>query len=119
VLRLANGDFKKFSPSAMKAMREADTLYISPITEWEISLKWRDGGIELPMPPRELMHKLIDAYSLAIVPLSDEVMFRSTELPDIHRDPADRFIIATAMLGNLTVITTDRRFAQYGIPVIA
>ncbi len=103
----------------MKAMREADIIYVSPISEWEIALKWRDGGIELPMSPREMIRQLVDAYSLTVMPLSDEVMFKSTELPDIHRDPADRFIIATAILGNLTVITTDRRFAQYGISILS
>jgi len=44
---------------------------------------------------------------------------RATELPEVHRDPADRFIIATAILGNLPVVTTDRRFRDYGIQVIA
>ena len=119
VLRLANGEFRKFSASAMKAMREADVLYVSPISEWEIALKWRDGGIELPMPPRDLMRTLVDSYSLSLIPLSEEVMFKATELPEVHRDPADRFIIATALLGNLTVVTTDRRFREYGVRVIS
>ena len=119
VLRLANGEFGKFSRSAMNAMREADVLYVSPISEWEISLKWKQGGIELPLEPRMLMRKVIDAYSLSLIPLSEEVMFRATELPDIHKDPADRFIIATAMLGNMVVVTTDRRFPQYGVSVVS
>ena len=119
VLRLANGEFDKFSRSAMNAMREADVLYVSPISEWEISLKWKQGGIELPLEPRMLMRKVIDAYSLSLIPLSEEVMFRATELPDIHKDPADRFIIATAMLGNMVVVTTDRRFPQYGVSVVS
>ena len=119
VLRLANGEFGKFSRSAMNAMREADMLYVSPISEWEISLKWKQGGIELPLEPRMLMRKVIDAYSLSLIPLSEEVMFRATELPDIHKDPADRFIIATAVLGNMVVVTTDRRFPQYGVTVVS
>ena len=119
VLRLANGEFGKFSRSAMNAMREADMLYVSPISEWEISLKWKQGGIELPLEPRMLMRKVIDAYSLSLIPLSEEVMFRATELPDIHKDPADRFIIATAVLGNMVVVTTDRRFPQYGVSVVS
>ena len=118
VLMLANGDFKKFSTSTMKALRDAETLYVSPISEWEISLKWRDGGIELPLEPHELMRKLTEAYALTLVPLSEEVMFRSTELPYVHRDPADRFIIATALIRNLPVVTSDRRFPQYGVTVI-
>ena len=119
VLRLANGEFGKFSRSAMNAMREADVLYVSPISEWEISLKWKQGGIELPLEPRMLMRKVIDAYSLSLVPLSEEVMFKATELPEIHKDPADRFIIATAVLGNMVVVTTDRRFPQYGVSVVS
>ena len=61
VLRLANGEFGKFTSSAMKAMREAYMLYVSPISEWEISLKWKQGGIELPLEPRALMQKLMNA----------------------------------------------------------
>lgn len=116
---LANGEFGKFSRSAMKTMREADMLYVSSISEWEISLKWKQGGIDLPVEPRALMHELMSAYSLALIPLSEEVMFKATELPDIHRDPADRFVIATAILGNMVVVTTDRRFPQYGVSVIS
>ena len=119
ILRLANGEFRKFSRSAMAALRNADALYVSPISEWEISLKWRDGGIELPLEPRELMRQLTEAYSLSLIPLSEEVMIRSTELPNLHRDPADRFIIATALMRSLPVVTTDRRFSQYGVTVIS
>ena len=119
ILRLAHGEFRKFSRSAMAALRNADALYVSPMSEWEISLKWRDGGIELPLEPRELMRQLTEAYSLSLIPLSEEVMFRSTELPNLHRDPADRFIIATALMRSLPVVTTDRRFSQYGVTVIS
>ena len=65
------------------------------------------------------VRKLMNAYSLSLVPLSEEVLFRATELPDIHRNPADRFIIATAMLGNMVVVTTDHRFPQYGVSVVS
>ena len=42
----------------------------------------------------------------------------AVELPNIHRDPADRFIIATALIGNIPVVTADRRFAQYGVETL-
>ena len=119
VLWLANGEMDRFSSAAIKALREADALHISLMTEWEIALKWRDGGIDLPMPPRELMEKFREHFGVSILPLSEEIMFRATELPKIHKDPADRFIIATAMLGNMVVVTTDRRFPQYGVSVIS
>ena len=119
VLWLANGEMDRFSSGAVKALREADALHISPMTEWEIALKWRDGGIDLPMPPRELMERFRTHFGISIAPLSEEVMFRATELPQIHRDPADRFIIATALISNMTVVTDDRRFPEYGVAVVA
>lgn len=48
-----------------------------------------------------------------------EVMSKSIDLPLFHRDPADRFIIATALLNNLVVVTTDHRFGQYGVEVLS
>ena len=50
--------------------------------------------------------------------LNNDVMLRASALPEIHKDPADRFIIATAFLNNCTVVTSDRRFAEYGVDTI-
>ena len=36
----------------------------------------------------------------------------------VHKDPADRFILATALVGNLPVVTADRRYPQYGVEVL-
>ena len=118
VIWLANGELSRFSSGAVRALRETDALYVSPISEWEIAVKWRDGDIYLPMPPRELMEGFLEHFDVLISPLSDEVMFRSTELPQIHKDPADRFIIATALVSNMAVVTADRRFPEYGVSVI-
>jgi len=45
-------------------------------------------------------------------------MLRSSALPEIHKDPADRFIIATALHNDCVVVTGDRRFAEYGVETI-
>ena len=118
VLWLANGEMGRFSLGAVKALRAADALQISPMTEWEIALKWRDGGIDLPMPPRALMERFRAHFGVSVAPLSEEVMFRAAELPQIHKDPADRFIIATALVSNMTIVTADRRFPEYGVSVV-
>ena len=44
---------------------------------------------------------------------------RSTQLPKYHQDPADRTIIQTALENDLTIVTHDHRFAQYGVKVIS
>jgi PIN domain nuclease of toxin-antitoxin system len=119
VIWLANGATDRFSPATLAKLREVDFLNVSPITEWEITYKWRNGGIVLPVSPREMMATFKTAYHVQTSPLSDEVMFRAAELPLHHRDPADRFIIATALAGKMPIATADSRFAQYGVEILA
>ena len=42
-------------------------------------------------------------------------MIRAAQLPDFHKDPADRIIIATALTYDLTIVTGDGKFPQYGV----
>ncbi|MFP4378684.1 MAG: PIN domain-containing protein [Spirochaetales bacterium] len=49
--------------------------------------------------------------------LEPETFFAAVALPPIHKDPADRFIIATAVLQKAPVATTDERFADYGVSI--
>ena len=58
-------------------------------------------------------------YGMKELPLDNAVMLRASSLPEIHKDPADRFIIATAFLNDCVVATGDRRFPEYGVEVIA
>ncbi len=47
--------------------------------------------------------------------LGNAIMLHASALPEIHKDPADRFIIATALLNGCVVVTGDRRFPEYGV----
>ena len=51
------------------------------------------------------------------LPVNNSISLRASALPEIYEDPADRFIIATALLNDLTV-TGDRRFSEYGVETI-
>jgi PIN domain nuclease of toxin-antitoxin system len=48
-----------------------------------------------------------------VLPINDAIVGASTELPALHRDPCDRFLIATAQLNDLTLATPDSRIRQY------
>jgi PIN domain nuclease of toxin-antitoxin system len=50
--------------------------------------------------------------------LTIDICLRASELPPIHGDPCDRFIIATALQQNAFVVTADKRFHQYGVEVL-
>ena len=50
---------------------------------------------------------------------SSDDMLKAAELPWLHKDPADRFIIATALANNFTVVTSDGNFPRYGVRTIS
>jgi len=52
------------------------------------------------------------------LPLSWEDCERATGLPDFHKDPMDRMLIAAALTNNLVIVTNDRMIAGYGVPTV-
>ena len=70
------------------------------------------------MRARDIFDWLVDEYSAEVMPPTLPIMETAAMLPEYHKDPADRFIIATALVNNCTLITADRRFATYGVHII-
>ena len=114
ILWLAS-DQNRFSPAVRAAIADAPLVHYSPISAWEIALKTALGHLSLPLPPREWFSRAVLHHGLEPEPLREEILFRSTELPWHHKDPADRFIIATALVDGHPVVTADPRFAEYGV----
>lgn len=111
-------DSDRLSSHARGEIDASRRVYVSAISAWEISLKAARGTLELPMPAARWFERALDVHSLTLADLSVEVLVHANELPWHHRDPADRFIIATAQLNDLTVVTDDRRFDAYGVETI-
>lgn len=109
----------KFSGEVQTRLLEAERLLYCPISAWEIAVKAGRGKLSLPLPPREWFNRVVERYGLEKVPLDEGILFRSAELPWHHRDPADRFIIATALEKGFSVVTGDGRFEAYGVEVLA
>ena len=105
----------RFSAKAREAIEQAEFLLYSPISAWEIALKSSIGNLALPLPPREWFSRVVSHHGLERIPLTESILFRSVELPWLHRDPADRIVIATALERGLAVVTGDDRFPAYGV----
>ena len=118
LLWLASGD-KKLSRAALKEINEASAVYVSAISGFEIATKAARGKLKLPGGPREWFEKIVEHHGLAILPLELNDCIAAAELPPIHNDPCDRFIIAAAKLRDLTVVTADEQFRKYGVTVIS
>ena len=77
------------------------------------------NALELPLPPAEWLGRVLDHHHLNLAALSVDIIVAANTLPWHHRDPVDRFIIATARDLGAAVVTTDRRFQLYDIDMLA
>ena len=102
-----------------KLTAQADELFISTISSFEIVLKNRLGKLGLPMAAEEWYRKAVEGYAIEEIPVNSTIVMKSASLPFIHKDPCDRIIIATALEHRMPVVTADQIIPQYpGIKVI-
>ena len=117
LLWLASGD-RALSAKARSLIENAPVVYVSPVTAWEIAVKASKGKIQLPISPREWFDSVVEMYGIDVLKLSADDMLKAAELPWLHKDPADRFIIATALKNGFAVVTADGNFGKYGVKTI-
>ena len=117
LLWLAKGE-NRLSEATTQAIQQAPIVFVSAITGWEISLKFAQRKLNLPIEPEIWFHRVIEAHSLVLAPLDVSTLCRANRLPNHHRDPADRFIISTALAENAAVVTTDSSFLLYDVRVL-
>ncbi len=87
----------------------ANELWLSPVSVWETLLLAEKGKVELNTSPRAWVEHQLDSVPMRDAPLTREVATMSRMLNLTHEDPADRFIAATAVIYDLTLVTADER----------
>ena len=90
----------------------ANELWLSPVSTWEALLLHSRGRIRLHENLREWLHRATAHFREA--PLTHEIVLAAQGLPLEHRDPADRFLAATAGVLQLTLVTADQRLLGLG-----
>ena len=94
-------------------IQEADEVYVSAVTAWEIAIKSALGKITA----RGTVADAIADYGFSPLPVTIEHADAVGSLPPHHRDPFDRLLIAQAQLDSLTILTADKVFEQYEVPI--
>ncbi|MEO8441207.1 MAG: type II toxin-antitoxin system VapC family toxin [Betaproteobacteria bacterium] len=101
-----------------KARRMIDQLWASgkvavpAIAFWEIGLLQARRRLKLPSSIMEWRDTILAAGAVEL-PLDGAIALRALDLAGLHDDPADRFIVATALLNNATLITADDRLLDW------
>lgn len=98
-------------PSVTDAISEAEEVFISAATVWEIAIKESLGKLQ---PPEDLLAS-IDREGFHSLSITVEHAVAAGSLPRHHGDPFDRMLIAQARLENLTLVSRDAIISQYAV----
>jgi PIN domain nuclease of toxin-antitoxin system len=93
-----------------------NTVLVSAVSGYEITLKQRRGRLPGALP-EDLDHAIV-ADGFAPLPISLAHAVAAGALPDSHRDPFDRLLLAQARLEGLAIVSSDEAFAAYGVRVV-
>ena len=95
----------------------AGELAVSAISFWECAMLVEKGRVVLPLAVESWRAGLLSA-GLVEIPLDGRIALAAAGLADLHRDPADRFIAASAGARNATLVTADEKLLAWnsGLP---
>lgn len=88
-------------------------IYVSAISAFEVGIKHARKKLKLPLPPEQWFPEVLEFHGLTELALTSEILLASTNLPQIHSDPADRMIIATAAFHEIPILTPDQEIRKY------
>lgn len=107
-------DPQQLSKTGLRAIDGADRIRISVISCWELALAVQRDRIRLDRDVDDWMEVALRAPRSELVGLTLTAAIAATRLPgDIHRDPADRFLVATARELRCPLVTADARLRAY------
>jgi len=94
-------------------LRSKPRVCVSAISSFEVIYLVKRKRIELPLPTREWLREALAPSGIESLPITAEIAAASAELPEYHKDPADRFIIATALAYDAKLASIDSAFPLY------
>ena len=104
-------DSPKLGPQAKRTINQAareSRVAVSAITPWEIALLVSKDRLQLGVEVMQWIHVALAKPGVKLAPLEPEIAVASTRLPfEIHGDPADRILVATARHLGATLVTAD------------
>ena len=107
------------SESAKQAIESTDnTRFLSIASLWEISIKVALGRLEVPLPISTLVEEHVKGNHIEVLDIKANHLDKLLDLPQHHRDPFDRLMIAQAQVEQLCILSVDRHFSKYDIELL-
>ena len=110
-------DPRRLSTPARQAVKHAvseRSLYISSISAWEVAMLVARGRLKLTIDVHDWISKCEGLPFFSFVPVDNPIFLRSVFLRgSLHADPADRIILATALMMGAPIVTRDQKIRKY------
>ena len=97
---------------------ERNEPIFSAVSGWEIAMKAGVGKLELPGSPEKFVTGQLSRNDLEVLPIYLSHALRVYALPDHHRDPFDRLLVAQAIVEEMPLLSADPRIARYPVEVV-
>ena len=112
-------DADRLSPQAHALLEDGgNELLWSVASSWEIAIKIRLDKIRLPNPWAVFLPKALSEQALTTLPIEHAHTLQLVDLPDHHRDPFDRMLVAQAQVEGLPLVTADNRLRRYEVDIL-
>jgi PIN domain nuclease of toxin-antitoxin system len=107
---------KELSAKARRAFEDpGNDVVLSVVSAWEIAVKNGLGRLPLPSRPDSFVPAQRVAHGIESLPLDEEATLHVAKLPDLHRDPFDRMLVAQAIASGLVLLTPDDAIREYPV----
>ena len=109
----------QLSERARTVIEDGDhQLFLSAASGWEIAIKTRIGKLRLADDLQGFVSEQLRINAIQVLPIQMAHALHVATLPDHHRDPFDRMLVAQSQLEQLPILTIDPQIAQYSVTVI-
>ena len=117
LLLWAAGEPKRLPKAARVLIEDSENeLLFSAASMWELTIKGSLGRKDYRVDARILRRGLLDNGYIEL-PITGEHAINVDHLPAIHKDPFDRILVAQATIEGITLVTNDRKVAEYPGPI--
>ena len=104
---------KPLAPNLVDVIETADQVAVSAITCWEVAWLTRRGRLQLKLDLQDWLDNALQGSDVTCIPIDRKIAMIAASLPEHHRDPADRLIIATTIQLNAHLLSLDSSFPAY------
>ncbi len=114
-------DPARLAPAVASALAGPDTeRWLSPLSVWEALMAIERKRLQVDGPGEAWVRQALERAPVTEAPVTTEVAVASRQLRTTHADPVDRFLVATAKVCELVLVTADAKLAAVkGIRVLA